>query len=215
MLHLTDNDRALLAGNRGPGSQMAMRIIVRMAEVFGAGELLDITAAHIDSTIFMGDATLEYAERLADLGATVAVPATSNVSGVDEHGWQRVVGAAGLGREGASADGRVPSHGRDRQLHLRARTRPSCAPSSASRSPGASRTRSPSPTQCWGADRALPRPARHLRGDHGPRPGGRVAPDARTAPGQLLIRLVDVPPSLQADDSFYPVLGHSDRQAGG
>jgi hypothetical protein len=26
--------------------------------------------------------------------------------------------------------------------------------------------------------------------------------------GQLLIRLVDVPPVLQADDSFYPVLGH-------
>ena len=66
---------------------MAMRIIVRMADVFGAERLLDITAAHIDSTIFMGDATLEYAERLAGLGATVAVPSTSNVSGVDEHGW--------------------------------------------------------------------------------------------------------------------------------
>ena len=26
--------------------------------------------------------------------------------------------------------------------------------------------------------------------------------------GQLLIRLVDIPPDLQADDSFYPVLGH-------
>ena len=88
MLQLTDYDRSLLAGEHGPGSQMAMRIIVRMAEVFDAGELLDITAAHIDSTIFMGDATLEYAERLADLGATVAVPATSNVSGVDEHGWR-------------------------------------------------------------------------------------------------------------------------------
>ena len=87
MLHLTDYDRALLAGACGPGSQMAMRIVIHMAKVFGAGELLDITAAHIDSTIFMGDATLEYAERLADLGATVVVPATSNVSGVDEHGW--------------------------------------------------------------------------------------------------------------------------------
>ena len=87
MLHLTDYDRSLLAGERGPGSQMAMRIIVRMAEVCRADTLLDITAAHIDSTIFTGDATLEFAERLAGLGATVVVPATSNVSGVDEHGW--------------------------------------------------------------------------------------------------------------------------------
>ena len=61
---------------------MAMRIIVRMAEVYAASELLDTTTTHIDNTIFMGDATLEYAERPADLGATVAVPATSNVSGV-------------------------------------------------------------------------------------------------------------------------------------
>jgi hypothetical protein len=87
MLHLNDTDRSLLAGERGPGSQMAMRIIVRMAEVYAASELLDTTTTHIDNTIFMGDATLEYAERLADLGATVAVPVTSNVSGVDEHGW--------------------------------------------------------------------------------------------------------------------------------
>ena len=87
MLHLSDTDRSLLAGERGPGSQMAMRIIVRMAEVYDASALLDITTTHIDNTIFMGDATLEYAERLADLRATVVVPAASRVSGVDEHGW--------------------------------------------------------------------------------------------------------------------------------
>lgn len=67
---------------------MAMRIVVRMAEVEGARELLDITQAHIDSTIYIGDATLEFAERLASLGARVAVPTTLNVSGVDEHHWQ-------------------------------------------------------------------------------------------------------------------------------
>ena len=67
---------------------MAMSIIVRMAEVFGARELMDITAAHIDSTIYIGEAGLEFAERLASMGARVVVPTTHNVSGLDAHHWQ-------------------------------------------------------------------------------------------------------------------------------
>ena len=65
-----------------------MRIILRMAEVFGAKALLDITQAHIDSTVYIGEANLEFAERLVQGGARVAVPTTLNVSGLDEHGWQ-------------------------------------------------------------------------------------------------------------------------------
>ncbi len=77
-----------MRGDRGPANRMAMSIIVRMAEVSDAEHLMDISAAHIDSTIYMGDATLEFAERLAGMGAKVAVPTTLNVSGVDEHGWR-------------------------------------------------------------------------------------------------------------------------------
>ncbi|HEX2991969.1 MAG TPA: aconitase X, partial [Anaerolineales bacterium] len=78
----------MLNGDHGPATRMAMSIVVRMAEVAGAQELLDITAAHIDSTVYIGDAGLEFAERLAGLGAKVAVPTTLNVSGLDEHHWQ-------------------------------------------------------------------------------------------------------------------------------
>ena len=67
---------------------MAMSILVRMAEVSNAAELIDITGAHIDSTVYIGDAGLEFAERLASLGAKVSVPTTLNVSGLDEHHWQ-------------------------------------------------------------------------------------------------------------------------------
>ena len=87
-LNLSDSDRALRAGEQGPAPQMAMRIIARMAEVSGAPSLMDISAAHIDSAIFTGDATLEFAEHLQRLGAKVSVPSTLNVSGLDEHGWQ-------------------------------------------------------------------------------------------------------------------------------
>jgi predicted aconitase len=61
--------------------------VVRMADVYGATALMDISQAHIDSTIYLGDATLEFAERLASLGARVAVPTSLNVSGVDQCGW--------------------------------------------------------------------------------------------------------------------------------
>ena len=66
-LNLTERDREMLAGAHGGAAKMAMRILVRMADVFGATELMDITGAHIDSTIYIGEAGLEYAERLASL----------------------------------------------------------------------------------------------------------------------------------------------------
>ena len=87
-LELTASDRALLEGEEGEGARMAMSILVRVAEVQEAERLIPVTAAHIDSSLYMGDATLEYAERLAALGAKVVVPATLNVAGVDPHGWE-------------------------------------------------------------------------------------------------------------------------------
>lgn len=78
----------MLNGELGPAARMALSIVVRMAEVVAADELLDISAAHIDSTVYIGDAGLEFAERLAGLGARVCVPTTLNVSGLDEHHWQ-------------------------------------------------------------------------------------------------------------------------------
>ncbi len=87
-LSLNAKDQAMLRGDHGPATKMAMSILVRLAEVAGAQELLDITGAHIDSTVYIGDAGLEFAERLASLGAKVVVPTTLNVSGLDEHHWQ-------------------------------------------------------------------------------------------------------------------------------
>src|SRR6266849_6710001 len=87
-LCLSELDRAMLAGERGPAARMAMAILVRMAEVQGARAMLDIVQAHIDSTIFICDAGLEFAEKLAGFGAKVAVPTTLNVSGLDEHHWR-------------------------------------------------------------------------------------------------------------------------------
>ncbi len=87
-LHLNQEDQAMLNGEQGPAVQMAMQILVRMAEIANAAELIDIAGAHIDSTVYIGEAGLEYAEKLASLGAKVKVPTSLNVSGMDEHHWQ-------------------------------------------------------------------------------------------------------------------------------
>ncbi len=73
----------MLDGGRGPGTAMAMRIVVAVAGVLGADRLMPITNAHIDSCLYHGKAGLDFAQKLADLGAKVAVPTTLNTSSLD------------------------------------------------------------------------------------------------------------------------------------
>ena len=60
-----------------------MRLVVRAAEVTGAERLIDITAAHVDSCLYHGEASLDFVARLVDGGAQVSVPTTLNVGAVD------------------------------------------------------------------------------------------------------------------------------------
>ena len=82
-VELTAGDRAWLTGEHGEGAALAMRLVVKMAEVARAPRLRDITQAHIDSCLYHGQAGLDFAERLLGGGATVAIPATLNVSSLD------------------------------------------------------------------------------------------------------------------------------------
>lgn len=82
-LLLTGADRLLLDGSDGPASALAMRVVVAMARLSGARELVDITGAHIDACLFHGYAGLHFAERLVAGGGRVRVPTTLNVSSLD------------------------------------------------------------------------------------------------------------------------------------
>ena len=82
-VELEDRDRTLLEGKGGEGAALAMRLVVKMAEVARAPRLRDVTRAHIDSCLYHGQAGLDFAERLVAGGARVAVPATLNVSALD------------------------------------------------------------------------------------------------------------------------------------
>ncbi|MBI1276921.1 MAG: DUF521 domain-containing protein [Anaerolineaceae bacterium] len=82
-LTLSPNDTAMLNGEQGAAAQMAMRILTTMAGVYGASELLDITAAHIDGCLYHGYSGLEFAEKLVAGGAQVVVPTSLNVGAMD------------------------------------------------------------------------------------------------------------------------------------
>src|SRR5512141_2091295 len=206
-MFLTDTDTAMLNGERGPAAQLAMQILVRMAEVHGADALMDISQAHIDSTIYLGDATLEFAERLALLGAKVAVPTTLNVSGVDECGWKDWAvspeWAAKAARQMLAYErmGAVPTWTcAPYQTDMRPRFGQqiawgeSNAIAFANSVIGARTERYPDLLDvCCAITGRVPAVGLHLT-------SGRA--------GQMLIRLIDVPAALQADDQFFAVFGH-------
>ena len=79
----------MLAGERGPATARAMRILVRMVPLYGARSLLPIRRAHLDGVILSGSAGLAFAEQMAELGARVAVPTTLNVMSMDRDHWAR------------------------------------------------------------------------------------------------------------------------------
>jgi len=206
-MRLTARDQAMLDGGHGPAAQLAMSILVRMADVYGAAELMDISQAHIDSTIYLGDATLEFAERLASLGARVAVPTSLNVSGVDACSWQQWAvtpeWAAKAARQmlayekmGAVATWTcAPYHTQMRpKFGQQIAWGESNAISFANSVIGARTERYPDLLDiCCAITGRVPAVGLHLT-EH--------------RAGQMHVRLVDVPRPLQEDDQFFAVLGH-------
>jgi len=103
-IRLTEHDRALLDGRHGKAAQMAMQIVLRMAELQGAEHLVDVTQAHIDGCIYTGPASLRFAGQLVHWGAKVRVPTTLNSISVDQRRWRELGIDPALG-EPASALG--------------------------------------------------------------------------------------------------------------
>ncbi|MHC8332815.1 cis-3-hydroxy-L-proline dehydratase [Pseudomonas sp. LB3P25] len=89
-IELTEHDQALLDGEHGKAAQVAMQIVLRMAELQGARHLVNVTQAHIDGCIYTGPASLRFAEQLVQWGAKVRVPTTLNSISVDQRRWREL-----------------------------------------------------------------------------------------------------------------------------
>ena len=119
-IELTEQDQALLDGELGKAAQVAMQIVLRMAELQGARRLVDVTQAHIDGCIYTGPASLRFARQLVQWGAKVRVPTTLNSISVDQRRWRELGVDPALG-EPASALG-------DAYMAMGAQLSYTCAP---------------------------------------------------------------------------------------
>ncbi len=204
---LSDADRQMLAGERGEAARMAMSILVRMAEAVEAGEMMDVTQAHIDGCGLMSDAGLEFAEKLAAAGGRVVIPTTLNMGPLDLQNWRQFgvdeAFAAKAIRQGkAYTDmGCIPTW--------------TCAPYQGYLTPRFGQQ------IAWGESNAIVYAnsvlgARTNRyGDYidicaaltgrVPRCGLHLTENRK---GQILLKLVDFKDDLLDSDIFYPVFGH-------
>ncbi|MBV8795345.1 MAG: aconitase X catalytic domain-containing protein [Hyphomicrobiales bacterium] len=82
-LDLSPFDRELLGGAHGAGAAFAMRLLARFADAVDARAFIDIEAAHVDGCLYHGRASLDFSERMIELGGKVRVPTTLNVGSVD------------------------------------------------------------------------------------------------------------------------------------
>ena len=81
---LSQHEQGVLSGTTGTGGErMAMEIVVEAARMMGADRLVPIVSGHIDGCLYHGDAGVLFCEKLAEEGARVAVPATTNVGSLN------------------------------------------------------------------------------------------------------------------------------------
>lgn len=206
-IKLTDEERAMLAGEAGPAARLAMRILTRLAPLYGAGALLPISRAHIDGCIYEGAAGLEFAERLADLGGHVRVPTSLNVISLDRQHWRR------LGTPDAYADKAY----RLGQAYVRMGATPTftCAPYQTAAAAGFGEQIAWAESNAVAYANSVIGARTNRYGDYldiscaltGRVPAAGLHLTAQRR-GQVLIHLRHLPSALYERDDFYPVLGY-------
>ena len=90
MFTLNPHQQAMLDGNDGKASQKAMQILLALAKIYGAEELLPVSSVQIAGVSYdnLGEAGLEYLTEIADNGGRVKVFTTLNPAGMDRENWQ-------------------------------------------------------------------------------------------------------------------------------
>ena len=91
-MHLTVEERAMLAGEHGPALQKAMEIIVALGTIYGAAELVPVTSVQVAGVSYknLGQAGLDFLREWAAQGARVRVPTTLNPAGMDLRAWREL-----------------------------------------------------------------------------------------------------------------------------
>lgn len=206
-VELSRRDKQFLDGQHGEAAQMAMRIMVRMAEVVDAPEMMDVSQAHIDGCGLLSETGLEFAETLTAKGGRVSIPTTLNMGPLDLQNWRQFginedFAAKAIRQANAYTDmGCIPTW--------------TCAPYQSYLTPRFGQQ------IAWGESNAICY-ANSVIGARTNRYGdyidicaaitGRVPKCGlhlkENRKGQILLRLVDIEPAILKTNTFFVVLGH-------
>ncbi len=204
-MQLSPADQAILDGAEGKARQVAMQIVLRMAQLQGATELIDVVQAHIDGCGYTGSASLRFASQLRDWGGQVKIPTTLNSISVDQRRW-RALGIDPTFGEPASALAQA-------YVDMGAKASFTCAPYLLDSAPKAGEE------IVWGESNAVVY-ANSVLGAHtvkcadyldicialvarAPRAGCHLIENRRAT---LQVHLPALPGAM--DDAFYPLLGY-------
>ena len=89
-MRLTDEEKAMLAGDEGPGVQKAIEIVVALGNIYGADELVPVHSVQVAGVSYknLGPAGLDFLAEWAAEGGRVRVPTYLNPAGMDMQRWQ-------------------------------------------------------------------------------------------------------------------------------
>jgi hypothetical protein len=82
-MHLNETEKGMLAGKSGNPCRLAMNILCELGELYGAEKMIPVSQVHIDMTLYMVPAGVEFAEKMAGWGGTFAVPTQLNPASID------------------------------------------------------------------------------------------------------------------------------------
>jgi hypothetical protein len=82
-MQLTDYENDMRAGALGEAPRLALEMLISLGDALGVERMVSVAQVQTDSGFYEGDAGLEFVEKLADMGAHVAVPTTINAAAVD------------------------------------------------------------------------------------------------------------------------------------
>jgi len=89
-MRLTREERDMLAGAEGPAVQKAIEMVVALAKVYEAEDLVPVASAQIAGVSYknLGEAGLQFLQDWAAQGARVRIPAFMNPAGMDLERWR-------------------------------------------------------------------------------------------------------------------------------
>ena len=89
-MHLTDEEQRILDGAFGEPQRIALSVLVKLGEAYGADRLVEIASAHLVASSYQiaGEAGIEIYTKLVEQGARVKVRTTSDPGSIDFARWQ-------------------------------------------------------------------------------------------------------------------------------